>query len=121
MSKRVYWLWLAAKQDLNVATIRTLTESFGLVLVEAESYGIPIVVMDSARGALEIVKNNENGIIVKDRNKEEMANKICLLIEDLNERNKLGKCGREDSKKYNKSLISENWFSFIEKITRGEN
>ena len=29
MSRRVYWLWLAEKQELDVAVIRRLTESFG--------------------------------------------------------------------------------------------
>ncbi len=29
MSKRVYWLWLASKPDLEAAVIRRLTESFG--------------------------------------------------------------------------------------------
>lgn len=29
MSKRVYWLWLAEKQELDAATIRKVTESFG--------------------------------------------------------------------------------------------
>lgn len=29
MSKRVYWLWLASRDDLGAGTIRRLTESFG--------------------------------------------------------------------------------------------
>ena len=100
----------------SIYTMTSFTESFGLVLIEAESYGIPIVVMDSAKGALEIVNNNENGIIINNRDKEEMVNKINYLIENIEERKRLGVNGRKNSKKYKKEIISNKWFKFIDSL-----
>ena len=100
----------------SIYAMTSLTESFGLVLIEAESYGIPIVVMDSARGALEIVNDNENGKIIKNRDKEKMAKVICDLIQKEDERKRLGNKGREYSKEYKKEVISKKWFEFIENL-----
>ena len=35
-------------------------ESFGIVLIEAGSFGVPQIAFDSAQGAHEIITNNNN-------------------------------------------------------------
>lgn len=55
-------------------------ESFGLVLLEAMSYGIPCVSFDSAKGSLDIIDDGKDGFIIKDRNLDDMADKIVELM-----------------------------------------
>lgn len=55
-------------------------ESFGLVLLEAMSYGIPCVSFDSAKGSLDIIDDGKDGFIIKDRNIDDMASKIVELM-----------------------------------------
>lgn len=55
-------------------------ESFGLVLLEAMSYGIPCVSFDSAKGSLDIIDDGKDGFIIKDRNLDDMASKIVELM-----------------------------------------
>lgn len=62
-----------SKSSLFVMT--SWEESFGLVLLEAMSYGMPCIAFDSALGAKEIIDNN-SGILVKNRNLDEMADII---------------------------------------------
>ena len=50
----------------------SFTESFGIVILEAFSHGVPAVAFSSAQGANELI-NNDVGFIINDRNKEEMA------------------------------------------------
>ena len=57
-------------------------ESFGLVLLEAMSYGIPCVSFDSAKGSLDIIEDGKDGFIIKDRNLNDMASKIIELLKD---------------------------------------
>ena len=59
-------------------------ESFGLVLVEASSFGLPLIAFDSAIGAKEIIQ--ENGILVSNRDKSVMIKKIKKLMDDKIER-----------------------------------
>lgn len=107
-----------AKLSLNssIYVMTSYTESFGLVLIEAESYGLPLVAFDSAQGANEIIENEVNGYLVSNRDKKEMADIIGKLIEDQELRNKIGQAGREKSKLYKKENISKQWFKFLDEI-----
>ena len=56
---------------LNLSRI----ESFGITFVEALASNIPIITFNS-KGANEIVRNNYNGIIIKDKKIENLMKKI---------------------------------------------
>lgn len=101
---------------LNSSSIYVMTshtESFGLVLIEAQSFGLPCVAFDSARGACEILADKENGILIKNRSVPEMADAIDQLITDFNYRTSLGKNGRSNAEKYSYESIKEQWIEFI--------
>ena len=51
-------------------------ESFGLVLIEAQSFALPCIAFDSAKGACEIIDDKVNGYLIKDRSKKDMADKM---------------------------------------------
>ena len=104
--------------DSSIYVMTSYYESFGLVLIEAESFGIPLVAFDSAQGANEIIKEGYNGFLIKNRNKQDMVNKILALINDEEYRNKIGNNGREDSKIYKKEEIQKKWISFLSDITK---
>lgn len=112
--RREYINKLLQKSSIYIMT--SYTESFGIVLIEAQSFGIPCVVFDSARGALEIIKDQENGFVIANRDKEEMSAKIKQLIIDSNLRKQMGSNARDNSLKYAADNIKEQWFEFIDAI-----
>lgn len=63
----------------SVYLMSSITESFGLVLIEAMNYGIPCIAFDSAMGAKEIIRDDV-GILIANRDKEKMANEALDLI-----------------------------------------
>ena len=91
-------------------------ESFGIVLIEAQSFGLPCIAFDSAKGALEIIENNINGYLIKNRDKQEMANKLIKLIENKELRDSMGKESKKNSYKFSKENISRQWFDFLERF-----
>lgn len=91
-------------------------ESFGIVLIEAQSFGIPCIAFDSAKGALEIIENNINGYLIKNRDKQEMSNKLIKLIENKELRDSMGKESKKNSYKFSKENISRQWFNFLERF-----
>lgn len=76
------------------------SESFPLVLIEAMSYGLPIV-STRWRGIVDMLKDGYNGYLVEIKSPEQVADKLQLLSEDINLRKHIGEQSRlEFEKKY---------------------
>lgn len=101
--------------ESSIYVMTSHTESFGLVLIEAMSYGVPCVSYTSAQGANEIISDCETGYLIKNRSEDEMIEKIELLIEDEKLRNKLGKNARLRSKNYSNEVVLDKWSKIINK------
>lgn len=98
----------------SIYLMTSYTESFGIVLIEAMSHGVPCIAFDSAEGAQEIINSGANGYLIKNRNFEAMAMKIDDLIKSEKERKRIGKAARESVKKYSSDVVGEEWFTLIE-------
>lgn len=97
----------------SIYLMSSLTESFGIVLLEAFSYGVPCVAFDSAEGANEIISNNWDGYLVKDRDIDEMAKRVCHLIENYNRRFIMGQNAIKKSNKFSLEEVREKWIKII--------
>ena len=91
------------------------TESFGIVLLEAMSHGIPCVAFSSAEGAKEIISSGKNGYLIKNRNASAMMKKIEDLMKKDDVRKKMGKEARKSVKHYTKEVVQEDWYKLLEK------
>ena len=103
---------LLNKSSIYVMT--SFTESFGIVLLEAMSHGVPCIAYDSAEGAREIINSGDNGFLIKNRNLDAMVLKIRNLIENEKLRKNVGKAARESINKYTNEVVGEEWFTLIE-------
>lgn len=101
-------------QDSSIYLMTSHTESFGIVLIEAMSHGLPCLAMDSAEGAREIITSGYNGYLIKNRNYEAMVKKIGDLIRNKEERLKLGDNARKSVEKYTSEAVGKEWFALIE-------
>ena len=88
------------------------TESFGIVLIEAMSHGIPCIAYDSADGARELLKNG-NGILIKNRNKFAMSKEIVKLLKNNNKIKELSNKGYSSCKKYLLDNVSDEWIELL--------
>lgn len=90
-------LWkLYAGADIYV--LPSLWEGFGIVLMEAMFFGLPIVATDV--GAIpELIKDGENGFLVPPADSNLLAAAIDRLIEDPLLRERLGRNGQTKCKK----------------------
>ena len=101
--------------DSSIYIMTSHTESFGIVLIEAMSFGIPCLSYTSAQGANEIIDDGKNGYLIKNRSEEEMIKNIDCLINDEKLRKKLGKEARIKSKEYSGEVVLEKWSKLINK------
>lgn len=69
-------------------------EGFGIVYLEANLYGKPVIAGRSG-GVSDAVINNETGLLIDPENVAEIANAIKTLVNNSEERMRMGKFGRE--------------------------
>lgn len=92
-------------------------EAWGYIINEAYQFGIPVITTDKVGCAGEIVENYKNGFIVKEKNPQDMAEKIEILIKDkklYREISKNNKILFNEKLRYKK--IAKQWGSFLEKL-----
>lgn len=81
-------------RDSDLFVFPTFHEAFGLVLLEAMQWGLPIV--STPEGAIpEIVSEGETGFLVRQRDAEAMADRIAYLLQEPRRRREMGERGRE--------------------------
>lgn len=102
-------------QKSSIFLMTSLTESFGIVLIEAMSYGLPCISFASAEGATELITEGYNGYLINGRNQNEMASVALELLKDKEKLHMISENALEVAKKYNKALIKEEWFNLIKK------
>lgn len=91
-------------------------EGFGMVLVEAMAQGVPCISYDCPAGPSDIIKNGEDGILVKNQDSSAMIYAIETLIINQDLRKKLGKAAFTNVEKYEVNNIVNLWMElFTEK------
>ena len=98
----------------SIYLMTSYTESFGIVLLEAMSHGVPCIAFNSAEGARELINSGKEGYLIKNRNFSAMIMKIEDLINKPHERKRIGKMGRKSAEKYTGEIVKEKWFDLIE-------
>lgn len=57
------------------------TEGLGIVLIEAISFGVPVVASEVG-GIVDIVKHEETGLLVPEKDPEALADAVCRVLKD---------------------------------------
>ena len=102
----------------SMLLLTSIYEPFGLVMPEAMSYGLPVVAFDCPYGPADIITDGVDGFLIKDRNIEDFADKVCRLIEDEGLRRRMGQAGVESSQRYSAENIMPLWKSLFDSIIR---
>src|SRR5690606_34071372 len=90
-------------------------EGLPMVLIEAQSFGLPIVSYDCPHGPSEVVTNGINGFLVDDQNIDALAEAMLTTMKSKELRKKMEKSSLINAKKYEADQVINNW---IEKVFR---
>ena len=101
----------------SILLLTSRFEPFGLVLPEAMSCGLPVVAFDCPYGPADIITDGKDGFLVRNRDLETYAAKVCLLIDSQELRRKMGQAGIVSSRRYDAFKIMPLWKDFFERIT----
>ena len=101
--------------ESSLYIMSSFTESFGIVLLEAMSCGLPCIAFSSAEGAREIIKDGKNGYLIENRSKVVMAKKIENYFSDKKIIKSMGKEARNSVKLYTIDNQKNTWIDVIER------
>lgn len=104
-------------KEASIYIMTSYEESFGLVLLEAASHGLPIIAYSSALGAKEIL-SDDNGILIENRTEKEMIKNLNMLMKDIKSRIKYQEKSLNISKKYDYEFIKNKNIDFYSNIKK---
>lgn len=90
-------------------------EGFGLVLLEAMASGLAVVGSRSG-GIPDLIRDNENGLLAKEKDAIDLAEKINQLIKNESLRQKLSTQAIETAKQYDYGIIGERYAAILMKL-----
>ncbi len=105
-----------AKSSIFVLTSHY--EGFGMVIVEAAAAGIPTVSFDCPCGPRNIIRDGQTGFLVEDGNIKKFADKLLMLMDDVNLRREMGRRAYEDSRQYLPEVVMKQWTELFEEMVR---
>ncbi len=104
--------------ESSIYVMSSRYEGMPMVLLEAMSYGLPVVSFDCSCGPKDIIKDNEDGFLVEFGNIEQMAEKIEKLISDEEKRKLFGKNARKNVERFSADIIMKEWKELFENLIK---
>jgi glycosyltransferase involved in cell wall biosynthesis len=89
-----------------------------MVLLEALACGVPCVSFDCPHGPRNVITEGDDGFLVEYLNSNDLADKICILIENSILRKKMGSNARKNVLRFSPNKIMPQWESLFESITK---
>lgn len=92
----------------NIADVYAMTsiiEGSPLVATEAMASGTPVIAM-KAKGAVDLIKHNYNGLLINNNN-EMFAEQIIALLSNREKSEEIGRNGQRESAKYSRKVVAK--------------
>ena len=95
-------------------------EGMPMVLLEAQSCGLPVVSFDCPCGPSDVVEEGNTGFLVPLENVELFAKKVISLATDNTKRIAFGKAAAKESYRFSTEVVAEKWISLLKSLEKDE-
>ena len=87
-----------------------------MVLIEAQSYGLPIISFDCQTGPSDIIKNNQDGFLIPVGDVDGFVSKMLEVSSDRKLRKQMSDNAIINSKRFLPENVNKKWFSLLSNI-----
>lgn len=91
-------------------------EGFPMVMIEAMAYGLPVVTYDFKCGPKDIIRQGENGLLVRDGDIEGLAQAMQCLMDDEPLRLRMGEEAKKVVDTYSEEAVMSQWTALFESL-----
>ena len=89
-------------------------EGLSMVLIEAKSFGLPCVAFDCPNGPRSIIRDEVDGLLVKDGDEDAYYQALVGLMDNLDKRNLYSNNAYKDfEERFTKKSIVDKWMSIL--------
>ncbi|PRD56482.1 glycosyltransferase family 4 protein [Sphingobacterium gobiense] len=93
----------------SIYVLSSRYEGLGMVLLEAQAHGVPLVSYACKCGPRDIISEGENGFLVETGDEQGLAEAIIRLANDENLRKSMGRKAKEHSAMFSEEMIMKRW------------
>ncbi|MDR2554011.1 MAG: glycosyltransferase family 4 protein [Fibromonadaceae bacterium] len=97
----------------SIFVIPSRAENLPLVVIEAKSFGLPIVSTNWGMNARDMIQNEVDGFIVENFDVTVLAEKMMWLMKDETLRKRMGAASLKSSEKYALDVIMDKWENIV--------
>lgn len=101
-------------QNSSFLVMSSRYEGFGLVLIEAMSYGLPCVSFDCKCGPKDIIAHGVDGFLVEEGNIRQLANSMLELMNNPDKLSQMAQKAKEKSNQYTVDQIMQKWIDLFQ-------
>lgn len=93
------------------------SEAFGLVILEAMAYGVPVVAFNGTSGTNMLIHDKINGFLIQKDDFQGFAEKVSLLINNQEARKLMGEYARNTINHYDLERIMKSWDDLFNSVS----
>lgn len=106
----------------QIFVMPSLYESFGLATAEALAHGLPVVGFADCPGTNELIKHEQNGILVQGANRTAcLADGLRRMMDAPDLRRLLGNAGPNSVAEFSKEKVCDRWEVLLQKYAQNAN
>ncbi|MBB6170105.1 glycosyltransferase involved in cell wall biosynthesis [Nocardiopsis mwathae] len=98
----------------SIVAVSSAQEGFGMTIVEAFAVGVPVVSFDCPFGPRELITDGHNGLLVADQDVDALSAGLLRLVEDADERRRLGAATAETAARFHIDTVTARWERYLE-------
>lgn len=102
--------------DASIVALSSRYEGLPMILLEAQSFGLPIVSFGCKCGPKDVITDGKDGFIVGEEDIDGMAEKIVTLIRDEGLRKSMGSAALAASERYSEKAVMQQWVTLFGEI-----
>ncbi len=104
----------------SIVALTSQQESFGLVIIEAQTFAIPSIAYNCPCGPKSIISDNKDGFLIEMNDSKSFAQKLDLLMSNTSLRKEMGQNALIASKQYEIEEVMNKWLALFNSAPRRE-